>query len=179
VVFLGVGIIIYLILGRDWLINESTLSRYQDENLLFEAGVSGRNEIWGLYFGILNKTVYPYFVGFGYGTTFTAFTRYLWNWPPGTHNTYLYLLVCSGVVGVSVFLWFVWIHLRKCNDNKDLLSKTLIIISMIAMLTLDLFTRKDIWNVFAFAQIGLGYTKLTENSTGTTKEQSYQSRYIK
>ncbi len=175
----GVGLLIYIIISKNWIINSSTLNRYTDQELLFETGGSGRVEIWEMYIDILNQTIYPYFIGFGYGTTYSAFTMYKYSWIVATHNTFLYLLVCSGIVGMTLFLYVILQHIKKCNEHGDLLSKTLIIITLISMITLDQFTKKDVWNVLAFAQIGLGCASMENTSLLQKKDELHRYRYIK
>ena len=175
------GILLYLIIGKKWIINDETLIRYTNQDLLLETGGTGRTDIWKMYIDILNNTIYPYFIGFGYGTTFLAFVRYKWNWAPGTHNTYLYLLVGTGIVGLFLFVQFIFIHIKKSTENNDILSKSCIFVVMVAMISLDFFTKKDLWNVFIFAQIGLGCsTILCENESTPVFLNSHRHyRYIK
>lgn len=155
------AVIAYLILTQSFIINDQTLMRYVDEELLFNTGGSGRLTIWGKYINILLSNPLYIIIGFGYGTTYAANTYVTGNmYPPAVHNTYLYLLICAGLIGLTLCVAFFAKVLLTARRNKDLLSSSCVLIALCAMLTLDLFTNKGIWNIFIFAQMGLGVDAL-------------------
>lgn len=74
-----------------------------------EGNTAGRGEIWENVLEIASKRPI-----IGYGTTgFENEMRVIYGGNKDSHNLFLYVLVTTGIIGLSLFLYFLYFHFEK------------------------------------------------------------------
>lgn len=139
----------------DYLIERLSGGEYIISTLEFGGG---RTLIWEIIIGNILRTM-P-FLGFGSGSSGIVLSQYF-GVITGSHNTYLMLLLEFGVLGLSIFLYFLWSMFKKYkNDPK--FSKILSFIAiLIIVFFLDSYFKKYFWNVLMFVVITSSYSNIT------------------
>lgn len=92
---------------------ESELIYKRMTQFIEEGNTAGRGEIWENVLDIsYNRPV------LGYGTTgFENEMKKIYGGNKDAHNLFLYILATTGVVGLSLFLYFLYFHLKKSVHN--------------------------------------------------------------
>lgn len=135
---------------------------------VFASGGSGRSSIWAV---AVEAAKYRIVQGYGIGNFVQAYnTFYLgvpesYKWPYGydspAHSIVLHYLVELGVVGLILIAWFFWEQFRSMRDIKPdnalydyriALEASTIALAFVA-LTIDLFTYKYAWLIFAMVAL--------------------------
>ena len=167
IVFVTIGLIIvlYIMLFTGILGNKSVIGRYTGET----ETTSGRTEVWTDYALLLIHRPIGIILGYGYGAEKGAYGKYYYtNWPPATHNDYLFFITSVGIIGlyfVFCFIQFVW---RQSQNNEDILGRAVVVLMLVASLSVNIFTRYGWWNAIIFAYIGIGKEENNEIVGETT-----------
>ncbi len=144
----------FYILSDNSILTEYIINRYNNADSL--SGNSGRSDIWLQYFKMLIENPYMILIGGGYGVESSSYSIfYGTRWPPATHNDYVSLLTSTGLFGlfaIGKLVHFCW-NKSKINDNY--LTKACIILSLIAAMSLNTFSRYGFWNILIFAVINI------------------------
>lgn len=159
IMLLILGFVIFFIVSfflPDYLIER--LSGGEDVISTLEFG-GGRTAIWDIILGRIIRSL-PFW-GFGSGSSSLIIGQYF-DKNIGSHNTYFMLLLEFGVIGLSIFLYFLWSIFKKYkNDPK--FSKILSFIAiLIIVFFLDSYFKKYLWNILMFVVIS---NKFTQRST--------------
>lgn len=148
IIILGLGVFFSIsFFLPDYLIER--LSGGEDIISTLEFG-GGRTAIWEIIFDNIIRNI-P-FLGFGSGSSSIILGQYFGR-ITGSHNTYLMLLLEFGVLGLSIFLYFLWAMFKKYkNDPK--FSKILSFIAiLIIVFFLDSYFKKYLWNILMYLVI--------------------------
>ncbi len=93
--------------------------------------------------------------GFGSGCAPIALSKFYGGYFKGIHNTYLCMVMEYGILGIPVFLLFLWKILKKLQNSKKKMEIALLVGIMCAIFFLDSYAKKYFWNVLYFAVISL------------------------
>lgn len=117
-----------------------------------------RFDIWTVIF----TKVFTNFSIIGHGTGSGGFllSQYM-NQITGVHNTYFSMIVDYGVLGLPVFLYFLFILFKKIRNESNGAKILSFIAIVIVVFFLDSFFKKFFWNILMYCAI-IGVT--TENS---------------
>ncbi len=121
------------------LLPEHIAARFSIRDVL-ESGGTGRTEIWDSAFQALREA--PHKILFGFGTSSSTA---LIGW--ATHNLFLQLLLELGLVGLSLFVAFLWIWIKRLA-KQDTMCLGIVVGCMAMAMTLSVNTIYYFW--FAF-----------------------------
>ncbi|WP_064974822.1 O-antigen ligase family protein [Alistipes provencensis] len=162
---LSVLILILGILYFFFALPEAVQERYlgiQDQ--IAENEMAGRGYIWSKIFDMLSLPDFPIIKGTGWGTFITVFSQYS-GLKIGAHNFYLNLLTTTGIIGLSLVLYYLsrlFLYLKSIKIKNKSVYYLLLIIPLISMLTTNWESRKwwFIISVFIYALYRLNKTNL-------------------
>lgn len=110
----------------------------------------GRTEIWYIIFGKI--IVDMPFLGYGSGCSSLIIAPYF-NKPIGSHNTYFLLLLEYGILGLSIFMYFLWSIYKKIKYNPQFSKVLSFIAILIIVFFLDAYFKKYLWNILMYVVI--------------------------
>lgn len=146
--FKSVLTILILIFGTLYLffaLPETIQERYlgiQDQ--IAENEMAGRGYIWGKTFDMLSQPGFPIIQGTGWGTFITVFSQYSGQ-QIGAHNFYLNLLTTTGLIGLSLVVYYLYrlfLYLKLIKIKNKSVYYLLLVIPLISMLTTNWESRK-------------------------------------
>jgi len=115
----------------------------------------GRTGIWTEILNIILE-VMPFY-GFGSGSSSILLSQYFGT-IIGSHNTYLMIFLEFGILGFTIFLYFLWAIFKKIKRTGQYSTILSFIAIIIIIFFLDSYFKKYLWNVLMFAVI-IGETK--------------------
>lgn len=77
------------------------------QDQIAENEMAGRGYIWGKTFDMLSQPGFPIIQGTGWGTFITVFSQYSGQ-QIGAHNFYLNLLTTTGLIGLSLVVYYLY-----------------------------------------------------------------------
>jgi len=98
--------------------------------LSIEKGDTGRNQIWA---GALDAIYDNFFIGVGFTGVYTEMERYSGRYGD-PHNVFLYVLLCSGIVGFVFFMRFLWNVSRGQYIIYKITGKTIYLVILVIMI---------------------------------------------
>ena len=140
--------ILILILGTLYLfcaLPEVVQERYlgiQDQ--IAENEMAGRGYIWSKIFDMLSQPDFPIIKGTGWGTFIPVFFQYS-GLQIGAHNFYLNLLTTTGLIGLSLVLYYLYrlfLYLKLIRIKNKSVYYLLLVIPLISMITTNWESRK-------------------------------------
>lgn len=138
--------------------NSVMLSRLDPAKML-EDGQSGRLMIWDNTLDTIFADIPHLLFGYGYGCeapiSFLSMGERL-----GIHNIYLELWATMGLVGLVIFLVFLWQLYRKAKVRGDHLAIALLLSFVVVGMFLGFSKDKGAWNALALVCLGCGYERL-------------------
>lgn len=146
--FKSVLTILILIFGTLYLffaLPKTIQERYlgiQDQ--IAENEMAGRGYIWGKTFDMLSQPGFPIIQGTGWGTFITVFSQYSGQ-QIGAHNFYLNLLTTTGLIGLSLVVYYLYrlfLYLKLIKIKNKSVYYLLLVIPLISMLTTNWESRK-------------------------------------
>ena len=127
-----VGAILFTSIGELW------MSRFLDPNL--ESG-GARVEIWTAAQNVIQRSgILPFILGSGYGTAFERVGKTLGTGVTSTHNSYISILIESGLVGLICYITFFIILLRRCfkyGISNTIVSLAIILYMLVQSISLE------------------------------------------
>lgn len=138
--------------------NSVMFSRLNPAKML-EDGQSGRLMIWENTIDTIFADIPHFLFGYGYGCEAPVSFLSMGN-RYGIHNIYLELWATVGLVGLGLFLAFLWQLYRKAKMRADHLAIALLVSFAVVGLFLGFSRDKGAWNVFALASLGCGHERL-------------------
>lgn len=108
-----------------------------------EGNFSSRESIWESAWNMLNYNPYYFMIGCGWGTFSIVITRYL-GYTIGAHNFYLDLLCTTGIIGLSIVLYYFWklFKLIRHTPKATIVNYLLLVIPLISMLSTNWQSRR-------------------------------------
>lgn len=104
---------------------------------------SERENIWAAAFEALDKNLLWFFGGSGWGTFADCIKFYLGR-RIGAHNFYLDVLFTTGVIGLSVILYYLWslFKIIRMTFKTNVINYLLLIIPLVSMLSTNWQSRR-------------------------------------
>ncbi len=114
------------------------------QDQIAENEMAGRGYIWGKTFDMLSQPGFPIIQGTGWGTFITVFSQYSGQ-QIGAHNFYLNLLTTTGLIGLSLVVYYLYrlfLYLKLIKTKNKSVYYLLLVIPLISMLTTNWESRK-------------------------------------
>ena len=114
------------------------------QDQIAENEMAGRGYIWGKTFDMLSQPGFPIIQGTGWGTFITVFSQYSGQ-QIGAHNFYLNLLTTTGLIGLSLVVYYLYrlfLYLKLIKIKNKSVYYLLLVIPLISMLTTNWESRK-------------------------------------
>lgn len=146
---LSVGLLLYLVITKVVFANLpiEVLERYQFSNMIEDKG-SDRLVIWKQMFWYLNEDKIRYLIGFGRGG--------ILNFQRAAHNVFLQELVFGGLIGLLLFMSFIFSLLANSKKNKNHTAYIGVVSSIFMFMFLSLnSSNKIIWIIFMFSLLSI------------------------
>lgn len=125
----------------------------------------GRSDIWSIVFNNIIPKI-P-ILGYGSGNSSTIIGQFF-DMNIGSHNTYLLLVLEYGLIGLPIFLLFLWTIFKRIKLEKDYSKIFMFIAIIIIVFFLDAYFKKYLWNILMFVVIR---NKITPYSTSLTSDE--------
>lgn len=122
----------------------ATFERIMGISQTIESGkFSERENIWAAAFEALDKNLLWFFGGSGWGTFADCIKFYLGR-RIGAHNFYLDVLFTTGVIGLSVILYYLWslFKIIRMTFKTNVINYLLLIIPLVSMLSTNWQSRR-------------------------------------
>lgn len=122
----------------------ATFERIMGISQSIESGkFSERENIWAAAFEALDKNLLWFFGGSGWGTFADCIKFYLGR-RIGAHNFYLDVLFTTGVIGLSVILYYLWslFKIIRMTFKANVINYLLLIIPLVSMLSTNWQSRR-------------------------------------
>lgn len=149
--FLLIGCIIFFIIIP--LLPEHISERLLGENAIIGEFVErrGRTEIWEIIF----SRIIPEMPAWGYGSGCSGIILApFWGCVKGSHNTYLHIVLEYGILGLPIFIYFLWKIFKRIKQEQDYAKICAFIAIVITVFFLDAYFKKYLWNTLMFCVIG-------------------------
>jgi len=122
------------------------------ENYLRETGEMGaRYRIWE--YCIVDILPKSGIFGLGAGCSPVALLPYM-GYASGVHNLYLNMLLEFGILGIPVFIVFIWKLFAVCIKNQNIFALGALVGVLVCSFFLDTYANKFLWNAMAYCLIG-------------------------
>ncbi|WP_195453850.1 O-antigen ligase family protein [Alistipes communis] len=162
---LSVLILVFGTLYLFFALPEAVQERYlgiQDQ--IAKNEMAGRGYIWSKIFDMLSQPDFPIIRGTGWGTFITVFSQYSGQ-QIGAHNFYLNLLTTTGLIGLSLVLYYLYrlfLYLKLIRIKNKSVYYLLLIIPLISMITTNWESRKwwFIMSIFIYTLYRLNKKRL-------------------
>lgn len=108
-----------------------------------EGNTAHRNEIWQAALVMIQYNPLYAIIGCGWGTFTVAIKRY-YGAAIGAHNFYLDLLITTGVIGLSIILFYLWklFLLIKNTFKANVMNYMMLLLPMISMMSTNWQSRR-------------------------------------
>lgn len=126
------------------------LSRESYQSAMESSGQRGA--IWRHIIYEIVPSMKPW--GLGSGCAPAALYKF-YGYYKAVHNTYLCMAMEYGILGIPVFLLFLWKMFKKLQNSKKIMEIAMLTGIMCAIFFLDSYAKKFFWNVLYFAVISL------------------------
>lgn len=124
----------------------------KESYLTSEASHNSRSSIWRI---VISEVIPKMGIfGVGAGCSGEALVPYF-GVIKGVHNTYLNMIVEYGVLGIPVFLFFLWSLMRKQIKKKKYFELSLVAAICVIIFFLDSFAKKFFWNAIMLVLISM------------------------
>ncbi len=136
-----------IIIGGIFVLNyvpAATFERIMGISQSIESGkFSERENIWAAAFEALDKNLLWFLWGSGWGTFADCIKFYLGR-RIGAHNFYLDVLFTTGVIGLSVILYYLWslFKIIRMTFKANVINYLLLIIPLVSMLSTNWQSRR-------------------------------------
>lgn len=120
------------------------------ESYLRETEGGARSVIWRYCIVDILPHSLPF--GLGAGCSPIALLPYM-GYASGVHNLYLNMLLEYGILGLPVFVLFLWKLIAMCRRNKNIFALCALAGVLVSSFFLDTFAKKYLWNVFMYCLI--------------------------
>ena len=137
-------------------VSTTVLSRLSLSSIQMDSG-SGRFEIWSYLLKESTRNPISLVFGHGYATALAA------------HNVFIEYLYSTGIVGLSILIYFIFSQFKRSYRKNDILAISLLVINVFTCLSIGFLLNKGFWNamtvVFLHTQL-LSNNMERENNAG-------------
>lgn len=131
------------------IVSEDMLARY-DISVITTSGGVHRIETWQNALNIFkNSSIGRMLVGYGAGCT-SPMLRQFGYFPRAMHNVFIQHLLEEGIIGLIIYLSFVFSFLIPCIRNKKFFELSVLIGMILLSLTTNIVKFKPYWNIQIF-----------------------------
>ena len=149
--------LLILIIGMLTFIINFILTDFIIERLWTDLGVfndkttvHSRSFIWTVIF--LEIIPHMPILGFGSGCPQIVLASYF-GYQYATHNIFITMALESGILGIPIFIFFLWSIFKRIKQEKDYSKISTFIAIIIVVFFLDAYHTKFFWNVLMFSII--------------------------